>query len=81
MNLRAKLGYFGAALTMVAALLVPFLLYGAISKGVASLGLHVDEIYSYSESWPLGYQRGRNFISAGGNFSRALRAPRRRIAR
>lgn len=46
MNLRAKLGYFGAALTLVAALLVPFLLYGAISKGVASLGLHVDEIYS-----------------------------------
>ena len=46
MNLRAKLGNFAAALTMVAALLVPFVLYGAISKGVASLGLHVDEVYS-----------------------------------
>ena len=46
MKLRAKLGYVAAALTMVAALLVPFVLYGSIAKGVAALGLHVDEIYS-----------------------------------
>ncbi len=31
---------------MVAALLVPFVLYGSIAKGVAALGLHVDEVYS-----------------------------------
>jgi hypothetical protein len=46
MKLRAKLGYTAAALTLVAALLVPFVLYGSITKGVAALGLHVDEIYS-----------------------------------
>jgi hypothetical protein len=46
MKLRAKLGYMAAALTMVAALLAPFVLYGSITKGVAALGLHVDEIYS-----------------------------------
>jgi len=44
--LRAKLGYTVAVLTMVAALLVPFVLYGSFTKGVAALGLHVDEIYS-----------------------------------
>src|SRR5690348_10396949 len=31
---------------MVLALLVPFVMYGLIAKGVASLGLHVDEVYS-----------------------------------
>jgi hypothetical protein len=46
MKLRSKLGYTGAVLTMVAALLAPFVLYGSIAKGVAALGLHVDEIYS-----------------------------------
>ena len=46
MKLRAKLGYTAAVLTMVAALLVPFVLYGTIAKGVAALGLHVDEVYS-----------------------------------
>jgi hypothetical protein len=33
MKLRAKLGYTGAVLTMVAALLTPFVLYGSIAKG------------------------------------------------
>lgn len=46
MNLRAKLGYTAAALTMLAALLTPFLLVGSIAKGFAALPLHVDEIYS-----------------------------------
>jgi hypothetical protein len=46
MTLRAKLGYAGAGLTVFAALLAPFLLYGAFTKGFASLGLHVDEMYS-----------------------------------
>ncbi len=46
MKLRAKLGYTVAVLTMVAALLVPFVIYGAITRGVRALGLHVDEIYS-----------------------------------
>lgn len=46
MKLRARLGIAAAALTMVVALLTPFLIYGSIAKGVAALGLHVDEVYS-----------------------------------
>jgi hypothetical protein len=46
MKLQGKLGYMAATLTIVAALLAPFVLYGAIAKGVAALGLHVDEVYS-----------------------------------
>jgi len=42
----AKLGYTAAGLTVFAAVLVPFLLYGMFTKGFASLGLHVDEMYS-----------------------------------
>jgi len=45
-KLKAKLGYTGAGLTMLAAVLGPFLLYGVFTKGFASLGLHVDEMYS-----------------------------------
>ena len=46
MKLRAKLGVAAAVLTMVVALMVPLVMYGLITKGVARLGLHVDEIYS-----------------------------------
>ncbi|MGB7845407.1 MAG: hypothetical protein WBL63_07315 [Candidatus Acidiferrum sp.] len=46
MSLRAKLGYTVAALTVFAALLVPFVLMGLFTKGFASLGLQVDEMYS-----------------------------------
>jgi hypothetical protein len=46
MKIRATLGYTGAGLTVCAALLAPFLLYGMFTKGFASLGLHVDEMYS-----------------------------------
>lgn len=46
MNLRAKLGITAAALTILAALLTPFVLYGLFSKGIAGMGLHVDEVYS-----------------------------------
>jgi hypothetical protein len=45
-TLAAKLGYTGAGLTVCAAVLAPFVLYGMFSKGFASLGLHVDEMYS-----------------------------------
>jgi hypothetical protein len=45
-TLASKLGYTGAGLTVFAAVLVPFLLMGLFSKGFASLGLHVDEVYS-----------------------------------
>jgi hypothetical protein len=46
MKLRTKLGYTVAGMTMFAALLVPFLLFGLFTKGFASMGLHVDEMYS-----------------------------------
>src|SRR5271157_881105 len=45
-TLMAKLGYSAAGLTVCAAVLAPFVLYGMFSKGFASLGLHVDEMYS-----------------------------------
>jgi hypothetical protein len=46
MKLRPILGYTAAALTLLAALLTPFLLMGLFSKGVAALPIHVDEVYS-----------------------------------
>ena len=46
MKLRAILGYTAAGMTVLVALLVPFLLMGVFSKGVAALPLHVDEVYS-----------------------------------
>ena len=45
-TLKAKLGYTGAGLTVLAAVLAPFLLYGVFTKAISSLGLHVDEMYS-----------------------------------
>ena len=42
----AKLGYMAAGMTMLAAVLVPFLLSGQFTKGFTKLGLHVDEVYS-----------------------------------
>ena len=45
-SLTAKLGYTGAGLTIFAAMLVPFFLYGMFTKGFANLGLHIDEVYS-----------------------------------
>jgi hypothetical protein len=46
MEMRAKLGYTAAGLTVLAAVLTPFLLYGLFTKGFVALGLHVDEMYS-----------------------------------
>jgi hypothetical protein len=45
-TLMAKLGYSAAGLTVCAAVLAPFVLYGMFTKGFVSLGLHVDEMYS-----------------------------------
>jgi hypothetical protein len=46
MKLRTTLGYTAAGLTVLAALLTPFLLMGMFAKGIVALGLHVDEMYS-----------------------------------
>jgi hypothetical protein len=46
MKPREKLGYTAAGVTVFAALLVPFLLFGVFTKGFAALGLHVDDVYS-----------------------------------
>ena len=46
MKLRAVIGYTAAGLTVAVAILTPFVLMGAFAKGVAALGLHVDEMYS-----------------------------------
>jgi len=42
----AKLGYTAAGVTLLMALLVPFILWGTFTKAFAGLGLHVDEVYS-----------------------------------
>ena len=42
----SKLGYTAAGMTVLAAVLVPFLLMGLFAKGFTKLGLHVDEMYS-----------------------------------
>jgi hypothetical protein len=41
----SALGYTAAVLTLVAAILTPFVLTGAFTKGVAALGLQVDPVY------------------------------------
>jgi len=46
MKLRATLGYTAAALTVLAAVLTPFLLMGEFSKGFVALGFHVDDVYT-----------------------------------
>ena len=46
MKLSGKLGYVGAGLTVFAAALAPFSLYGIFTKGFSSLGLRVSETYS-----------------------------------
>jgi len=45
-KLKAKLGYAGAGMTVLLAVLAPFVLYGVFTKGFSSVGLHVDEMYS-----------------------------------
>ena len=40
------LAYTGAALTLVVAVCVPFVLMGAFSNAVAHAGLHIDAAYS-----------------------------------
>jgi len=42
---RSVLGYSAAALTLVAAVLTPFLLLDVFQRGVAGLGLRVDPVY------------------------------------
>ncbi|MGB2679006.1 MAG: hypothetical protein WAN12_18135 [Candidatus Acidiferrum sp.] len=44
--LTSKLGYTAAGMTVLAAVLVPFLFMGLFTKGFTKLGLHVDEMYS-----------------------------------
>jgi hypothetical protein len=46
MKFRATLGYTAAAITVLIALLTPFLLMGLFSKGFVALGFHVDEMYT-----------------------------------
>ncbi len=45
-RLMASLGFILSILTVIVAVLVPFMLYGMFTRGIAGLGLKVDEIYS-----------------------------------
>ena len=44
MKPRALLGYTGATVTLLLAILTPFWLSGFFSRGVAALPLHIDEV-------------------------------------
>jgi len=46
MKIRSTLGYIGASLTVIVALLTPFKLVGVFANGLSHMGLHVDEMYS-----------------------------------
>ncbi len=46
MKFKARMGYLGAGLTLAAALLAPFALYGLFTKGFTHLGLRVSETYT-----------------------------------
>jgi hypothetical protein len=46
MKPRAILGYTGAIVTLLLAILTPFWLSGFLSRGVAALPLHIDEVIS-----------------------------------
>src|SRR5512146_508794 len=45
-RLKLVLAYSAAALTVLAMILAPFVLFGVFTRGVAALGLHVDDTYS-----------------------------------
>jgi hypothetical protein len=45
-RLTSVLGYTGAALTILAAIAGPFVLYGAFTQGIAATGVRIDPVYS-----------------------------------
>ena len=67
-RIRSFLGYTAAALTIVAAILTPFVLFNWFADGVAALGLRVDPAYTggdvaYSiEKGPYSIQVHRPFF-------------------
>jgi hypothetical protein len=48
-KLRSILGHSGAVLTLVLALLSPFLLFGWFEKAIGAAGLHISPVYSGGE--------------------------------
>jgi hypothetical protein len=49
-RLQAVLGYTGAVLTVVAMLVMPFVLFPLFTRGVAATGVEVDPVYSGGET-------------------------------
>ncbi len=49
-NLKTVLGYAGAILTVVAMLVMPFVLFPFFTQGVAATGIEVDPVYSGGET-------------------------------
>ncbi len=49
-KLKSVLGYTAAALTVIAAVLIPFLLIDAFTRGVAATGVRIDPSYSGGEA-------------------------------
>ena len=54
----SRLGYTAAGMTVVMAMLVPFLLMGLFAKGFTRLGLRVDEMYSGGPTMRTIQERG-----------------------
>jgi hypothetical protein len=49
-KLKSVLGYTAAALTVIAAVLIPFLLMNLFTRGVAATGVRIDPMYSGGEA-------------------------------
>jgi hypothetical protein len=46
MKVKSTFGYLAASATVLMAVLVPFVLMNAFSRGIGRMGLHVDYVYS-----------------------------------
>ena len=61
-RLKAVLGYTGAVLTVVAMLVMPFVLFPFFERGVAATGVEVDPVYTGGETARLIEKDGYRII-------------------
>jgi hypothetical protein len=73
-RLKAVLGYAGAVLTVMAMLVMPFVLFPLFQQGVAATGVEVDPVYSGGETARIIERDGYRIIVNQPVRSRALLA-------
>ena len=73
-RLKAVLGYTGAILTVVAMLVLPFVLFPLFQQGVAATGVEVDPVYTGGETARIIEKDGYRIIVNQPVRSRALLA-------